>query len=88
MITEQQVDSDAMLSESERLTAETLKIITPLGFVLDTAHWLTIARYAKKYGVTTHVVNNWIKRGIIPADCIEELPEINNTRLIKDQPYR
>jgi hypothetical protein len=82
------VDWDAEELKTKALLEETLKIITPLGFVLDTAEWLTIARYAKKYGVSTQVVNNWINRGVIPPDCIEDLPEINNIRLIKDQLYR
>ena len=56
--------------------------------MLDTTKWLTFARYAKKYGVSQQVVVNWINRGVVPADCVQDIPELNNIRLIKDQPYR
>lgn len=54
----------------------------------DLGEWLTIANYAKKYGVSTHVVTNDIRRGKIPADSVIELTKINNTRMIKDQLYK
>ena len=59
-----------------------------MGELLDTVEGLTVASYAKKYGVTQQVVVNWINRGIVPADCITTLPEINNIRMVKDQPYK
>ncbi|WP_338876723.1 hypothetical protein WBJ53_13805 [Spirosoma sp. SC4-14] len=76
------------LANIQAKTEETLKVITPLGFVLDTSEWLTITRYAQKYGVTTQLVNKWIEREVIPADCVETLTELNNIKLVKDQAYR
>jgi DNA invertase Pin-like site-specific DNA recombinase len=55
-------------------------------YILD--EWLTITNYAKKYGISTHVVTNAIRRGKIPADCVLELVRINYTRMVKDQPYK
>lgn len=82
------IDFNAELAEIQRQSEESLKILTEHGFVLDTTEWLTIARYAKKYDVSQQVVVNWISRGIVPADCLQEIPELNNIRLIKDRSYR
>ena len=81
-------DLTAILTDIQAKTEETLKVITPMGFVLDTSDWLTIARYAKKHGLTTQLVNKWIERGVIPADCVETLTELNSIKLVKDQTYR
>ena len=54
----------------------------------DLDQWLTIANYAKKYGVTTHVVTNDIRRGKIPTENVIELTRLNNIRMIKDQAYK
>jgi len=80
--------STELLQESQRQSEESLKILTQHGFVLDTTQWLTIARYAKKYGVSTQSVTNWIARGVIPSECVKDIPELNDIRLVKDQPYR
>ena len=50
--------------------------------------WMTVANYARKYAVDTQLVNNWIRRGVVPTNCVVELNLLNNIRLIKDQPYR
>lgn len=76
------------LAAIQRQSEETLKIMTASGFVLDMIEWLTIKRYADKYGITQQVVVNWINRGTIPADAVRDIPELNNIRLVKDQPYK
>lgn len=85
---QEKIDLTVELADIQRQTNETLRIITKQGFVMETSEWLTIARYAKKYGVSTNVVSNWIAREVIPADCVKDLPELNNIRLVKDQLYR
>ena len=72
-----EAESDASLAEVRRL-----------GLKVDLGPYLTIASYAKKYGVSTQVVSTWLKQGIIPASCVEELPKLNNIRLVKDQVYK
>lgn len=74
--------------QGERELAQTADLMRLNGITYDLGEWLSIASYAKKYGVDTHVVTNWIRRGTIPADSVVELTNINNIRLIKDQPYR
>ncbi len=76
------------LADAQRQSDESLKIVEENGFVLDTSQWLTIKRYAEKHGVNMQEVGDWITRGIIPIDCVRDLPEINNIRLVRDQPYR
>ena len=75
------------LTDAQRQSDESLKTLTEYGFVLDTTKWLTIKRYAEKYGMNTRDVSDWITKGTIPADCIRDLPEIHNIRLVKDQLY-
>jgi hypothetical protein len=87
-ITNEIIDFEAERLKIERQSEETIKVLTARGHVLDTSEWLTIARYADKYGLATNVVSNWIARGIVPPDCVEQLPVLNNIKLIKDQPYR
>ena len=76
------------LADAQRQSDESFKTLAEYGFVPDTTQWLTIKRYAEKYGMNTPDVSDWITKGNIPADCIRDLPEIHNIRLVKDQPYR
>jgi hypothetical protein len=85
---QEKIDFDRELAEAQQEAAQTTKILTENGFVIDTTDWLTIKRYAERNGLTTQVVTNWIARGVIPADCTMTLPELNNLRLVKNQPYR
>ncbi len=87
MVTEQ-IDFARILADAQRESAESLKVLQANGFVVDTADWLTIKRYAEKYSVTHQVVVNWIIGGIIPPDCLITLPEFNDIRLVKDQLYK
>ncbi len=76
------------LDEFKRGRDETLGILKAHGYELDLGDWLTIVNYSKKYGIDSHVVTNWIRRGVIPTDCVVELPVFNNIRMIRDQAYR
>ena len=87
------VDLDEELRQAESTFAASLAYLQTRGVqlpesLLDMSDWLTIKRYAEKYGVTTQVVTNWMSRGVIPADCVKDVPELNDLRLVKDQPYR
>lgn len=85
---QEKINFDLELAEAQQEAADTTKVLTESGFVVDTTEWLTIKRYAERYGLTTQVVTNWIARRIIPADCILTVPELNDLRLVKNQPYR
>ena len=84
----EEIDFARDLAEAERQSVESLKVLQAHGFVVDTTQWLTIKRYAERYEVSQQVVVNWINRGVIPADCVLTLPEFNDMRLVKNQPYR
>ena len=84
----EKVNVDRGLAAFEKASDESLKIIKGHGFELDMAEWLTIARYSKKYDIPQSTITSWIARGVIPADAVQDLPELNNIRLIKDQLYR
>ena len=76
------------LADIQQQSAESLRSVQTPDFTVDLSEWLTVKRYADKYGVSQQVVVNWISRGIVPADCVMEIPELNNIRLVKNQPYR
>lgn len=82
------VELEKELADIQKQSAESLRILKGHGFELNLSDWLTVARYAKTYGVSQQVVTNWINRGIIPAICVMEIPELNNIRLVRNQPYR
>lgn len=86
-------ETDDELKQAEATFAASLAFLQARGIqlpdsLLNISDWLTIKRYAEKYSVTTQVVTNWIARGVIPTDCVKDLPELNDLRLVKDQPYR
>lgn len=84
----EKIDFDRQLAQAQRESEQSLKVLRGNGFVVDTSEWLTVKRYAERYGLTTQVVTNWMARSIIPADCTMTLPELNGLRLVKNQPYR
>jgi hypothetical protein len=86
-------DTEQELIRAEAELAASIAHIQSLGVklpdtVLDMSQWLTIKRYAAQHGLSTQVVTNWIARGVIPADCTITVPELNDLRLVNDQPYR
>lgn len=50
--------------------------------------WLTISAYIKSHDLkSVNVVMNWIKRGVVPAECVVRIPELNNLCLVRDLVY-
>ncbi len=85
---QEKIDFDRELANAQHESTQSLKLLQKNGFIVDTTEWLTIKRYAERYSLTTQVVTNWMARGVIPADCTMTLPELNDLRLVKNQPYR
>ena len=85
---QEKINFDRELAEAQNESTQPVKLLQENGFVVDTTEWLTIKRYAERYSLTTQVVTNWMARGVIPADCTMTLPELNDLRLVKNQPYR
>lgn len=77
-----------LLADTDKLISEAQSMLRQNGQDYDLGTWVTIAEYVKRFNVkSTNVVSNWINRGIIPADHIIIIPELNNIRLIKAVPY-
>ena len=50
--------------------------------------WVTLNDYIKRFDLkSTMVVNNWIKRGVVPAENVISVGRLNNLKLIKAVPY-
>lgn len=88
MVTKQETDFNRDLAYFRQESDTAIQLARESGVQVDFTQWLTIKRYAQRYGLTTQVVTNWIARGIIPADCTMSLPELNDLRLVKNQLYR
>ncbi|GAB4001496.1 hypothetical protein GCM10028807_57780 [Spirosoma daeguense] len=81
------------IQEAEAQLAASIAFIQSKGHtlpdhILDTTAWLTIKRYAEKYSLTINTVTNWIARGIIPAEAVRVVPELNDIRLVRDRAYK
>ena len=87
-LTQLSTDTEPDLAHYRRESDAAIALLTATGKTVDLAEWLTIKRYAERYQLTTQVVTNWIARGIIPADCTQTLPELNDLRLVRNQAYK
>ena len=81
-------DFDHDLVNFRQQSDHAIELSRATGMTVDLTEWLTIKRYGERYGVSQQVVVNWINRGVVPADCVLTLPEFNDMRLVKNQPYR
>lgn len=50
--------------------------------------WVTIADYARLHNIKINRVTNWINRQVIPAQNVKVFPELNNLKLLRNQPYK
>lgn len=79
---------EELMAQTDAVISEGVTFLEQNGKKVDLSHWITIAEYAKRFNLkSTMVVTNWIKRGVIPADHVITVPELNNIRLIKAVPY-
>jgi hypothetical protein len=50
--------------------------------------WVTLNDYIKRFDLkSTMVVNNWIKRGVVPTENVISVGRLNNLKLIKAVKY-
>jgi hypothetical protein len=75
---------EELMAQTDAVINEGVTFLEQNGRKVDLSHWITIAEYTKRFKLkSTMVVTNWIKRGVIPADHVITVPELNNIRLIK-----
>lgn len=80
---------DELMAQSDELIERATTFLEQNGTKFPLTDWLTPAEYAKRFGLaSTNVVSNWIRRGVIPAENILHVPELNDIRLIKAVPYQ
>ena len=88
MLNTHSVDFENDMARFRQHSDQSIRLATEAGIAIDLSEWLTVKRYAERYSLSTQVVTNWIARGIIPAACTMTLPELNDIRLVKNQPYK
>jgi len=80
---------DELMAQSDELISRATTFLEQNGTKFPLTDWLTPTEYANRFGLkSTNVVSNWIRRGIIPAENILHIPELNDIRLIKAVPYQ
>jgi hypothetical protein len=78
-----------LMADTDAVIEQTTAFLQQNGTRFPLTDWLTPAEYAKRFGLrSTNVVSNWIRRGVIPAENILHVPELNDIRLIKAVPYQ
>lgn len=79
---------DELMAASDAVIQEATAFLEQNGTRFPLTDWLTPTEYASQFGLkSTKVVSNWIRRGVIPAENILHVPELNDIRLIKAVPY-
>ncbi len=78
-----------LMAETDVVIGETTAFLEQNGTRFPLTDWLTPAEYVKRFGLrSTNVVSNWIRRGVIPAENVLHVPELNDLRLVKAVPYQ
>ncbi len=77
-----------LLKESRQANEAAVNYLRHNGVELSFDEWLTPKKYAEKFNVSLQVVQNWINRGIVPAENIRVVEELNDLKLIKAVPYK
>jgi hypothetical protein len=80
---------EALLSKAQSLIEDGRNFLFNEGTMVDTTKYLTIRAYRLKHGLSgENVVMNWIERGIIPANDVIVLKELNNLKMVADKKYK
>lgn len=87
MKTTEKIDIEDLLKRADELIKEGRDFLMKEGKVVELDKWLSIAEYAEKYKVSTQVISQWIRRGIIPEDDYVEIGKFGK-KLIRDIPYK
>ena len=77
------------LVESRAARKEAVDLLFLNGEIINFDEWVTVKEYAKRYNLKSlNIVTNWIRRGVIPAENIRVIHELNDLRLVKAIQYR
>lgn len=78
-----------MLADADKTISEAVNFLRQNDVDYQLGEWVTIKRYCEKFDIAnTQTISNWINRGIIPAENIVEIKELNNIKLIKAMNYQ
>lgn len=83
-----QIRLQELMADTDKVIQDAQAYLISQGEVVDLAKWVTIKKYCEMFDIkNTETVTNWIGRGIIPAENVRTIEELNNIRLIKAVPY-
>lgn len=82
-------NADQLLAANQALIHEATAFLESQGKRYNLSEWVTLKQYAKRHQLESiSVISNWINRGIIPAEDILVVEELNDLKLIKDKVYK
>ncbi len=77
------------IKKSDKVAEKAMSLLDEMGVEYSLNEWLTVKKYCERFGLAnTMVVTNWINRGIIPAQNIKIVDELNGLKLIKAVAYK
>lgn len=78
-----------LLASNQQLIQDASSYLVSQGKQLNFSEWVTMKEYAKRHELDSiSVLSNWINRGIIPAEDIQVIEELNGLKLIRDKIYK
>lgn len=87
MKTKEKVDVKELIARADELIKTGVDFLIKEGKVIEFDGWLSIAEYAKKYGITTQNVSLWISRGLISDKDWIEIDKFGK-KLVRDKVYK
>ncbi len=77
------------IKKSDKVAENAMSLLDEMGVEYSLNEWLTVKKYCERFGLAnTMVVTNWINRGIIPAQNIKIIDELNGLKLVKAVAYK
>lgn len=81
--------TEQLLAHNQALIKEATAFLESQGKRYSLSEWVTLKQYAKRHELESiSVISNWINRGIIPAEDILIVEELNDLKLIRDKVYK
>ncbi|MHA4741208.1 hypothetical protein [Dyadobacter sp. MSC1_007] len=77
-----------LMRQADLAIKETSEYLISQGHVLDLTEWVTINEYCRRFGIkSVKTVQDWIARGVVPADDTAVIEEYNNVQMLRATSY-
>lgn len=81
--------TEQLIAQNNALIQDATAFLESQGKRYSLTEWVTLKQYAKRHQLESiSVLSNWISRGIIPAEDMIIVEELNDLKLIRDKIYK